>query len=144
MTGLEMMQKMMLGKIKTPTLGHTLNFYLLELSEGRAVFQGAPNGDYMNPMGTIHGGWFAAILDSAMGCAVHSKMPLGRGYTTAELSLNLVRALTPEVSRVRAIGQVLHCGRQLATTEAKLVGPDGTLYAHATSTCLVFDLKKSA
>jgi uncharacterized protein (TIGR00369 family) len=90
-------------------------------------------------MGGIHGGWYAAILDSALGCAVHSKMVAGRGYTTAELSVNLVKAIG-KTSRVRAIGTVLHCGRQLATAEAKLVGPDGTLYAHATTTCLVFEI----
>jgi uncharacterized protein (TIGR00369 family) len=91
-------------------------------------------------MGTVHGGWFATLLDSALGCAVHTKMPPGRAYTTAELSVNIVRALTPKVQRVRAIGRVIHCGRQLATAEAQLVGPDGTLYAHATTTCLVFDM----
>lgn len=85
--------------------------------------------------------WLATLLDSALGCAVWTKMPAGRLYTTTELSVNLVRALTPQVPRVRAIGQVIHCGRQLATAEARLVGPDGTLYAHATTTCLVFDRK---
>jgi uncharacterized protein (TIGR00369 family) len=91
-------------------------------------------------MGSVHGGWFATLLDSALGCAVHTLMPEGRTYTTAELSVNIVRALSPDVARVRAEGKVLHCGRQLATAEAQLVGPDGKLYAHATTTCLVFDL----
>jgi uncharacterized protein (TIGR00369 family) len=91
-------------------------------------------------MGAVHGGWYATLLDSALGCAVHTLMPVGRAYTTAELSVNIVKALSPKVQRVRAIGKVLHCGRQLATAEARLVGPDGALYAHATSTCLVFDL----
>jgi len=72
---------------------------------------------------------------------VHTKLPAGRGYTTAELSVNIVRALNLKVPRVRAIGRVLHCGRQLATAEAQLVGPDGTLYAHGTTTCLVFEMK---
>jgi uncharacterized protein (TIGR00369 family) len=91
-------------------------------------------------MGTVHGGWYATLLDSAMGCAVHTLMPPGRAYTTAEMSVKLVRAIKPTVVRVRAEGQVLHCGRQLATAQAQLVGPDGTLYAHASTTCLVFDL----
>ena len=94
----------------------------------------------LNPLGTVHGGWFATLLDSALGCAVHTMMPPGRSYTTAELGVNLVKAITPKVQRVRAEGKVIHCGRQLATAEARLVGPDGTLYAHATTTCLVFDL----
>ena len=104
------------------------------------MFQGTPGLPHFNPLGTVHGGWFATLLDSALGCAVHTMMPPGRGYTTAELSVNIVRALTLKVPRVRAEGRVIHCGRQLATADARLVGPDGTLYAHATTTCLVFDV----
>ena len=139
LNGLEMMQGVLSGQLPYPPISQTLDFTLVELAAGRAVFQGAPNPGHLNPLGTIHGGWFATLLDSAMGCAVHTLMPLGRGYTTAELSVNLVKALTPKVSRVRAIGEVIHCGRQLATAHARLVGPDGTLYAHATTTCLVFE-----
>ena len=138
--GLETMQTVLNGSAPTPTIGHSMHFLLVEVSSGRAVFQGSPGPNFLNPMGTIHGGWYATLLDSAMGCAVHTMMPAGRAYTTAELSVNIVKALSPKVQRVRAVGQVLHCGRQLATAEAKLVGPDGTLYAHGTSTCLVFDL----
>jgi uncharacterized protein (TIGR00369 family) len=94
---------------------------------------------HYNPMGTVHGGWFATLLDSAVGCAVHSTLPAGKGYTTLELKLNLVRALTDAVPLVRAEGRVLHAGRQVATAEGRLVGPDDRLYAHATTTCLIFD-----
>ncbi len=140
-TGLEMMQAMLCGELPAPPITQTLDFLLLEVSEGRAVFQGQPGPTHLNPMGGIHGGWYATLLDSALGCAVHTMMPAGRGYTTAELSVNLVRAIQPaKTPRVRAEGQVIHCGRQLATAEARLVGPDGTLYAHATTTCLVFEL----
>jgi uncharacterized protein (TIGR00369 family) len=138
-TGLEMMQSMLNGDIPHAAIAQTLDFLVLEIGPGRAVFQGTPKAQHLNPLGTIHGGWFATLLDSAMGCAVHTMMPVGRGYTTAELSVNLVKALTPKVQRVRAIGTVIHCGRQLATAEARLVGPDGTLYAHGTTTCLVFE-----
>ncbi len=141
-TGLEMMQAMLNGQIPSPPIAHTLDFVVVEIGTGRAVFQGTPGTAHLNPLGTIHGGWFATLLDSALGCAVHTMMPIGRGYTTAELGVNLVKALTPKVTRVRAIGTVIHCGRQLATAEARLVGPDGTLYAHATTTCLVFELPK--
>jgi len=113
---------------------------VLEIALGRALFQGTPGPQHLNPLGTIHGGWFATLLDSALGCAVHTMLPAGRGYTTAELGINVVKALTPKVTRVRAEGRVIHCGRQLATAEARLVGADGTLYAHATTTCLVFEL----
>ena len=139
--GLELMQAMLRGELPFPPIAQTLDFQLLEASEGRAVFQGRPGPAHLNPMGGIHGGWYATLLDSALGCAVHTLMPPGRGYTTAELGVNLVKAINPaKVTRVRAEGKVLHCGRQLATAEARLVGPDGTLYAHATTTCLVFEL----
>jgi uncharacterized protein (TIGR00369 family) len=141
MTGIQVMQAMLRGELPFPPIARTLNFQLLEASEGRAVFQGTPGPDHLNPMGGIHGGWYATLLDSALGCAVHTMMPAGRGYTTAELGVNLVKAVTTKVQRVRAEGKVLHCGRQLATAEARLYGPDGTLYAHATTTCLVFELK---
>jgi len=138
--GLQLMQAMLRGDIPIPPIGRTLDFLLVEVERGRAVFQGRPKQDHLNPLGTVHGGWFATLLDSALGCAVHTMMPAGRAYTTAELGVNLVRALTPKVERVRAIGEVVHCGRQLATATARLVGADGTLYAHASTTCLVFDI----
>lgn len=140
-SGLQVMQAMLRGELPAPTIMRTLDFRLVEAAEGRAVFQGAPGPSHLNPMGTVHGGWYATLLDSALGCAVHTMMPAGRAYTTAELSLNLVRGIGPKVQRVRAEGQVVHCGRQLATAEGRLVGPDGTLYAHATTSCLVFDLR---
>jgi len=140
LTGLEQMQAMLHGRLPFASIAQTLDFLIIEVGDGRAVFQGTPGPQHLNPMGTVHGGWFATLLDSAVGCAVHTKMPPGRGYTTAELSVNIVKALTPKVQRVRAIAQVVHSGRQLATAEGRLVGPDGTLYAHATTTCLVFDM----
>jgi uncharacterized protein (TIGR00369 family) len=142
MTGLEMMQAMLRGDIPYAAIAKTLDFTIMEVDAGRALFQGTPGPAHLNPMGTIHGGWYATLLDSALGCAIHTMMPPGRGYTTAELGVNLVKAINPaKTPRVRALGTVIHCGRQLATAEARIVGPDGTLYAHATTTCLVFDLK---
>ena len=140
MTGMQIMQAALQGQLPFANIAQTLDFRMIEVGPGRTVYQGTPGLAHLNPMGSVHGGWFAAMLDSALGCAVHTMMPVGRSYTTAELSLNLVKALTPKVQRVRAIGTVVHCGRQLATAEARLVGPDGTLYAHATTTCLVFDM----
>jgi len=144
LTGLQMMQAMLRGEIPYAAIAKTLDFTLVEVSEGQAVFQGTPGPAHLNPMGTVHGGWYATLLDSALGCAVHTMMPLGRGYTTAELGVNLVRAIGPKVTRVRAEGKVIHCGRQLATAEGRIVGPDGTLYAHATTTCLVFEMRSGA
>jgi uncharacterized protein (TIGR00369 family) len=140
-SGLELMQAMLRGELPSPSIAHTLDFVLVRAEYGHAIFQGRPGAAHMNPLGTVHGGWFATLLDSAMGCSVHTRLTPGQGYTTAEMSVNIVRALTPRVARVRAEGRVIHCGRQLATAEARLVGPDGTLYAHATTTCLVFETK---
>jgi uncharacterized protein (TIGR00369 family) len=142
MTGLEIMQAMLCGDIPYAAIAKTLDFTVMSVAPGVAVFQGTPLPQHLNPLGTIHGGWVATLLDSALGCSVHTMMPAGRGYTTAELSVNYVKGLTPRVPRVRAEGKVIHCGRQLATAEARLFGPDGTLYAHATTTCLVFESPK--
>lgn len=141
LNGLEAMQAMLRGEIPYAAIAKTLDFLIMEVEPGRALFQGTPGPAHLNPMGTIHGGWYATLLDSALGCAVHTLMPPGRGYTTAELGVNLVKAIGPKVQRIRAEGKVIHCGRQLATAEARLFGPDGTLYAHATTTCLVFEMK---
>ena len=142
LNGLQQMQAMLRGELPYAAIAKTLDFLIVEVDDGKAVFQGTPRPEHLNPMGTVHGGWFATLLDSALGCAVHTRMPPGRAYTTAELSVNIVRALTPKVQRVRAIGRIIHCGRQLATADAQLIGPDGTLYAHATTTCLVFEVKQ--
>lgn len=140
-SGLEIMQALLAGELPYPPIAKTLDFMVVEVEEGRAVFQGTPGPAHLNPMGTIHGGWYATLLDSALGCAVQTRLPAGRAYTTAELSVNLVRAIPRDLQRVRAEGKVIHAGRQLATAEGRLYGPDGTLYAHGTTTCLVFELK---
>ena len=138
--GLQMMQKMLSGELPYSHIADTLDFAMIEVTRGRAVFQGTPQLRHYNPLGTVHGGWYATLLDSALGCAVHTTVPAGHGYTTAELGLNIVRAASARSGPLRAIGQVIHSGRQLATAEARIVGPDGKLYAHATTTCLVFPL----
>jgi uncharacterized protein (TIGR00369 family) len=138
--GLEVLREMIEGRLPQPPISQTLDFALVHVEFGHAVFQGRPGAAYLNPMGGLHGGWYATLLDSALGCAVHSTMPAGRGYTTLELKVNLVRAIGAGVPLVRAEGRVVHGGRQVATADGRLVGPDGKLYAHATTTCLVFDL----
>ncbi len=139
LTGQQMLDALFAGKLPRVPIGDTLGFVPIRIEHGLAIFQGRPHGKYYNPLGTIHGGWFAALLDSAVGCAVHSTLPAGKGYTTLELKLNIVRALTEAVPLVRAEGKVVHGGRQVATAEGRLEGPDGKLYAHATTTCLIFD-----
>jgi uncharacterized protein (TIGR00369 family) len=143
LTGLQQMQAALQGELPYAHIGRTMNFVIVDIAPGRAVFQGTPLTDHLNPMGTVHGGWYATLLDSAVGCAVHTLMPVGRAYTTAELSVNLVRGAAPNGEPLRAIGQVIHCGRQLATAEGRIVDASGKVYAHATTTCLVFDLPPS-
>lgn len=141
LTGLELMQAMLAGQFPPPPISETLDFALISVAHGEAVFQGRPLRRHYNPLGGVHGGWFATLLDSALGCSVHTTMPVGRAYTTLEFKVNLVRGLSDKVPLVRAIGKVVHSGRQVATAEATLVGHDGKLYAHASTTCLVFDVK---
>jgi uncharacterized protein (TIGR00369 family) len=138
-TGLQQMTALLEGHAPYPHIADTMDFTLVEVGEGRAVFQGTPQMKHYNPLGSVHGGWYATLLDSALGCAVHTMMPVGRAYTTAELGVNIVRAASFKSGPLRAIGTVIHCGRQMATAEARIVGPDGKLYAHATTTCLVFE-----
>jgi len=130
---------MIAGELPAPPISQTLDFILVEAEHGRVVFQGRPGFAQYNPMGIVHGGWFATLLDSALGCAVASILPAGKGYTTAELKVNYVRAVTDRVGLVRAIGSVIHLGGRMATADGRLVGPDGRLYAHASTTCFIFD-----
>jgi uncharacterized protein (TIGR00369 family) len=127
------------GRLPPPPFAETFNCVEISMKPGEVVFQGRPERRYCNPMGQIHGGWFATLLDTVVGCAVHSTLPVGKGFTTLELKINMVRALTDRVPVVRAEGRIVHAGRQVATAEGRIVGPDGKLYAHATTTCMIFD-----
>jgi uncharacterized protein (TIGR00369 family) len=138
-TGMEVFEAIFAGELPPAPIGHTLDFVPIQMAPGLAVFQGRPQRRHYNPLGTVHGGWFATLLDSAVGCAVHSTLPAGKGYTTLELKINMVRPLTDAVPLVRAEGKIIHAGRQVATAEGRIIGPDGKLYAHATTTCLIFD-----
>jgi uncharacterized protein (TIGR00369 family) len=143
-SGAEFFRAMGNGQLPMPHIGETLEFWPVEWQVGRMVFQGTPHIGHYNPIGSVHGGWIAAILDSAVGCAVHSALPAGTGYTTIELKLNYVRAVTTKTGPLRAEGKVIHVGRQLATAEGRLHDARGKLYAHATTTCMVFPLLPEA
>ncbi len=140
LTGLQQMEKLLQGEFPASPISETMDFALVHVEFGRAVFQGKPSSKLLNPLGTVHGGWYATLLDSAVGCAVHTAMPVGRAYTTLELKLNIVRSISLKVPLVRAEGYTVHVGKQVATAEGRLVGHDGTLYAHASTTCLVFEV----
>ena len=123
-------------------IGETLGFDLVEIERGRAVFEGNPDGRVYNPIGTVHGGYAATLLDSACGIAVHSQITADQGYTTLELKIAYHRAMTDKSGRVRAEGSIVSMGRRVAFAEAKLFDGDGRLCASATSTLLVFDLPR--
>ena len=136
-SGVEFLQDMIKGEIPAPPMAGFMGLTLVEAEVGRAVFEGTPTEDHRNPMGTTHGGWFGAILDSALGCAVMSRLPAGSGYTTVEYKVNLIRGISPG-TRVRAIATADHVGRSTGVASADLVGvEDGRLYGQATTTCLV-------
>jgi uncharacterized protein (TIGR00369 family) len=137
LTGLETFAGISQGALPSVPIGTTMDFWPIRFERGLMIFQGRPSARFMNPMGTIHGGWIATLLDSAVACAVHTTLPAGVGYTTAELKVSYVKALTPAVRLVRAEGRLIHAGRKLGFAEGRLVGPDGTLYAHATTTCVM-------
>ncbi len=105
------------------------------------MFAGVPGYRHYNPIGAVHGGYAATLLDSALGCAVHSSLQRGEGYTTLELKLNMVRALTKDTGRITAEGRLLHRGRTVATAEGYLRDAEGKLYAHGTTTCMIFPAK---
>jgi uncharacterized protein (TIGR00369 family) len=137
MPGLDYLRGIFSGAHPGAPISATLNIYPVEVEFGRAVFEGIPERFAYNPLGSVHGGWAATILDSALGCAVHSTLPAGKYYTTVDLSISLVRALSEKTKRVRCEGKVVHAGSSVATAEAKLVDDRGQLCAHGTATCLV-------
>jgi uncharacterized protein (TIGR00369 family) len=139
-SGLDFLRGILEGQVPRPPISDTLNFYLVEVERGRAVFQGTPKAAYLNPLGSIHGGWIATLLDSCMACAVHTLVPAGQGYTTVEFKLNCVRPIMPDTGPLRAEGKVINGGRTIATSDGRLVDANGKLYAHGTETCLIFPL----
>jgi uncharacterized protein (TIGR00369 family) len=136
--GIGFLKALIAGELPAPPIAETLGFTLVEAEPGRAVFAGTPQYRHYNPIGTVHAGFAATLLDSAVACAVHTTLKQGEAYTTLELKLNLVRAITEETGLVRAEGRVLHRGRTVATAEGYLKDKAGKLYAHATTTCVIF------
>jgi uncharacterized protein (TIGR00369 family) len=139
LTGLELLRAMIAGEagVPGPAIGRTLGFRLVEVDKGRAVFEGQPGPHLLNPLGAVHGGFGLALIDSACGCAVHSELDAGIGYTTVETKVNFTRPIDPNGGPVRCEGRVLSRGRQIATAEAYLRSPEGKLLAHGTSTLII-------
>jgi uncharacterized protein (TIGR00369 family) len=139
LSGLEIFHAISAGELPAVPIGETVDIWPMGFGPGWFVFQGRPSARFFNPMGSIHGGWIATILDSALGCCVQTTVPVGGTYTTAELKVSYLRALTPAVPLVRAVAQIINAGRRLGFAEARLLGPDGKVYAHATTTCLIME-----
>jgi uncharacterized protein (TIGR00369 family) len=137
MSGLEMMRLIAGGELPPPPIAKLLGMEVEEVGDGYAAFTLEPDERMLNPIGSVHGGIAATLLDSCMGCAVHTTLPPGAGYTTAQLNLHYLRSMQPGKGRVRAIGTVLHRGRRQSTAEAKLLDARGKLLAHGTTTCLI-------
>lgn len=137
MSGLAALRAILAGEIPPPPITSALGFRVTAVDEGSVTFAFAPAEYHYNPIGSVHGGVAATLLDSAMGCSVHTLLPAGVGYTTLEIKVNYIRPLTAASGEVRAVGNVLHLGNKTAIAEGKLLGADGKLYAHATTTCLI-------
>ena len=140
MDGLTVLRRILTGELPAPPIAGVLPLALVEVGEGRAVFEGRPDERLYNPMGAVHGGFAMTLLDSAMTCAVITALAAGEGCTTVETKVNFVRPLMPSTGPVRAEARLVHVGARVATAEGRLVDAAGRLYAHGTSTCLRFPL----
>ena len=136
-SGLQLMQRIIDGTYPPPSIGGALDFVLTEAEEGRVIFTGWPSDAHLNPMGTVHGGWAATIMDSALACAVHTTCAPGEASTIVEFKVNLVRPVLPGMGELTCEGRVVHRGRNLAVLEATLRGPDGKTLAFGTETCSI-------
>src|SRR5271166_2894839 len=138
MTGRQMLEAMIAGRIPAPPIAQTLSFWLAEVGDGTCVFEGDTGAHLLNPLGGVHGGWALTLIDSATGCAGQTLLPAGTGYATVETKANFSRPITKDTGRVRAESRVVSQGRQVISGEARVLGRDGKVLAHGTSTLLVF------
>jgi uncharacterized protein (TIGR00369 family) len=136
--GLTFIRMLAAGEVPAPPIAHTLDMAVDEVEEGRVVFSFEPAEFHFNPIGSVHGGVYAALLDSACGCAVHTALPAGARYTSLDLTVKFLRALGAGSGRVRCEGRVVHMGGRTALAEARLLDPKDRLVAHATSSCMIF------
>lgn len=139
LSGLDFIRGVRDGRYPAAPIARTVGFEMDEVEEGRVVFSGEPHFGVYNPIGSVHGGWYGVLLDSAMGCAVHSSLPPGRAYTTLEYKITILRAATIETGRLWARGETVRCGRRSAVATGEIVDAQGRIYAQGSTTCLVFD-----
>jgi uncharacterized protein (TIGR00369 family) len=144
MTGREIMQAIIDGKILAPPMAQTLSFWLVEVGDGYAVFEADTGPHLVNPLGGVHGGWALTLIDSAAGCAGHTLLPAGVGYASLETKANFTRPISHDTGRVRAEGRVVSRGRQIMTAEARVLDSAGRVLAHGTSTMMVLGATNGA
>ena len=137
LSGFELLDSIGRGRLPWPPIHRLLGFQGESFGDGRVVMSFEPAEYHYNPLGVVHGGVLSTILDTVMACAVHTKLLAGEGYTTLDLNVSFVRGVTLKTGRVRAIGDVIHLGRRVATAKGELVDRDGKLYAHSTTTCMI-------
>ena len=140
MSGLEFLQSVFLNEGPRPPIGQIMNFGSSEIEFGKVMFEGNPSEKFYNPIGTVHGGYALTMLDSCMSCAVQSTLPKGTGYTTVELKVNFVKAMTATTGTIRAEGKVINVGKRIGTAEGRVIDKDGKLIAFGTTTCLIFPI----
>ena len=138
LSGMQYIHAIFSGELPAPPISELIGFRGVSADPGRAVFEMEPGPQHYNPIGSVHGGVALTLLDSAMGCAVHTLLEAGVGYTTLEVKTNLVRPITAETGLIRCEGVVIHRGSRVATAEGKLTDSNGKLLAHGTTTCLIF------
>lgn len=138
--GMELLGRMVRGELPPPPIAELLGFRLAHVEPGLARFEIEPAEYHYNPIGVVHGGLAGILLDSAMGCSVHTTLPAGIGYTTLEFKVNLVRAVTMKTGLLTCEGRVVHAGKRAATAEGRLFDGEGKLYAHGSTTCMIFPL----
>ena len=138
LTGRQFLEAIIDGRLPAPPIARTMTFWLREVGDGFAAFEGEPGEHLLNPLGGVHGGWALTLMDSAGGCAAHSTLPAGVGYATIETKGNFSRPITCDTGPVRADGRVVAKGRQIISTEIKVLAGDGKVLAHGTSTVMVF------
>jgi uncharacterized protein (TIGR00369 family) len=140
MSGLEFLRGLLEGTLPAPPFSQETDVWPREVERGRVVFEAVPSSRFYNPMGIVHGGWLTLVLDTAMGCAVHSVLDAGQGYTTIDLRTTFAKPVREATGRVRCEGYVLHVGERIASAEGRITAADGTLLAHGSETCLRFRL----
>lgn len=138
LSGLQALQAMIAGRLPAPPMARLLDFNLVEVGEGIAIFEGEPFADLLNPLGTVHGGWALTLIDSAGGCAAHTTLAPGYGYTTIETKANFSRAIAPDSGVIRAEGRVITGGRRIISADVRMTDSRDRIVAHGTSTLMVF------